>query len=200
MSEFNLDGPENDTVYNLNGPLDLEGLTEQLDRHRNATLWHLGFSSALNYPFETPFKKGEIGNEGTVNSGSGSELRGEIGGGGAPKRKGTSHSLAREAFRDYVRQATPLAATGRWAGLPDWSDNDALMELIDRESDYNPTAQNPRSTAYGLFQFLDSTWASYGIAKTSDPLQQTIAGLRYIKSRYSTPERALEFHNKNNWY
>lgn len=34
--------------------------------------------------------------------------------------------------------------------------------IIDCESGGNPTAQNPSSTASGLFQFLDSTWQSVG--------------------------------------
>ncbi len=78
----------------------------------------------------------------------------------------------------------------------DWDDKqvEAMARLCWRESRYNPLLQNPRSTAFGLWQFLDSTWRSYGIEKTSDPLLQTIAAIRYIKARYKTPRRALEFH------
>lgn len=32
------------------------------------------------------------------------------------------------------------------------------------------------STAYGIFQFLDSTWGGYGIPKTSDPTQHGVYG------------------------
>ena len=65
---------------------------------------------------------------------------------------------------------------------------------------FDNLSQNPTSTAYGMFQFLDSTWARYGAAKTSDPIQQTEAGIRYIKARYGTPTEALRFHKANNWY
>lgn len=75
----------------------------------------------------------------------------------------------------------------------------ALIELIDRESDFNHTAQNPKSTAYGLFQFLDGTWSKYG-EKTSDPNKQIEYGLKYIKDRYQTPSKALAYHNQNNSY
>lgn len=75
----------------------------------------------------------------------------------------------------------------------------ALIELIDRESDFNHTAQNPTSTAYGLFQFLDGTWSKYG-EKTSDPNKQIEYGLKYIKDRYKTPSKALAYHNQNNSY
>jgi hypothetical protein len=78
----------------------------------------------------------------------------------------------------------------------DWDDKqvEAMARLCWRESRYNPLLQNPRSTAFGLWQFLDSTWKYYGIEKTSDPLLQTIAAVRYIEDRYKTPKKALEFH------
>ena len=43
------------------------------------------------------------------------------------------------------------------------------------------------STAYGIAQFLDSTWAGTGIAKTSDGYRQIDAGLIYIENRYGSP-------------
>ena len=78
----------------------------------------------------------------------------------------------------------------------DWGDEqvEAMLRLCWRESRYNPLLDNPRSSAFGLWQFLDSTWKYYGIEKTSDPLLQTIAAVRYIEDRYETPEKALEFH------
>lgn len=69
-----------------------------------------------------------------------------------------------------------------------------------KESGWKNTAQNPTSTAYGIGQFLNSTWAGTGIAKTSDPRQQVLAMARYIKNRYGSPSRALAFHLAHNWY
>jgi hypothetical protein len=46
----------------------------------------------------------------------------------------------------------------------------------------------------------NSTWASYGIAKTSDSEQQDIAGGRYIKDRYINPAGALAHERAFNWY
>ncbi|WP_348240207.1 transglycosylase SLT domain-containing protein, partial [Salmonella enterica] len=62
-----------------------------------------------------------------------------------------------------------VAKSFGWGSGPLW---DALAWLIGKESSWNPKAQNPKSTAYGLFQFLDSTWASVGGRKTSDPTAQ----------------------------
>lgn len=76
------------------------------------------------------------------------------------------------------------------------------MELVARESSFNPNAKNKSSSAAGLFQFLDGTRASYGGGKVdwSDPYQQALAGVHYIKDRYGTPEKALAFWDKNGWY
>lgn len=89
-----------------------------------------------------------------------------------------------------------MAAAKGWTGA-EW---DALFAIVSKESTWNPTAQNPTSTAYGLFQFLNSTWATVGATKTSDPRLQTEAGLRYIEQRYGTPTRAWAFHQANNYY
>jgi Transglycosylase SLT domain len=79
-----------------------------------------------------------------------------------------------------------MAAARGWTGTQ-WN---ALYQLWQHESGWRNTAQNPTSTAYGIPQFLDSTWGGYGVHKTSDPGGQITAGLRYIASRYGTPTNA----------
>lgn len=68
------------------------------------------------------------------------------------------------------------------AGMPpgEWDD---FNELISHESGWNPTAQNPGSTAHGLGQFLDSTWRSVGGSKTDNPVQQLAYIFQYLKQR-----------------
>jgi hypothetical protein len=80
-----------------------------------------------------------------------------------------------------------------------WKD---LDQLVSHESGWNPTAQNPSSTAYGLFQFLDSTWKGTGFSKSSDPNVQIEAGLKYIESRYGNPQKAWDFWQRQSphWY
>jgi hypothetical protein len=75
-----------------------------------------------------------------------------------------------------------------------------LESLWGRESGWNPNAQNPSSTAYGIPQFLDSTWAGTGIAKTSDGNRQIDAGLIYIDSRYGSPCGAWDHSQSTGWY
>lgn len=89
-----------------------------------------------------------------------------------------------------------MAAARGWTGAQ-WN---ALYTLIMHESGFRNTAQNPTSTAYGMFQFLNSTWASTGYAKTSDPRAQALAGFQYIASRYGSPIGAWNFWSGHHWY
>lgn len=89
-----------------------------------------------------------------------------------------------------------MAADRGWTGHQ-W---EALNNLVMSESAWNHMAQNPASTAYGIGQFLDSTWATVGARKTSDPVGQISAMYDYIAQRYDNPARAWAFKQANNWY
>ena len=67
-----------------------------------------------------------------------------------------------------------------------------LEQLWTRESQWNPKAKNPKSTAYGIPQLLK--------LKTTDPYKQIDLGLKYIAHRYGTPCRALAHHLKVGHY
>jgi hypothetical protein len=75
-----------------------------------------------------------------------------------------------------------------------------LERLWGKESGWNPNAQNPSSTAYGIAQFLNSTWAGTGIAKTSDGYRQIDAGLIYIEKAYGSPCGAWAKSQSSGWY
>lgn len=66
----------------------------------------------------------------------------------------------------------------------------AFEQLMDHESGWNPSAQNPKSSAFGVFQFMDFTWKSYGCEKTEEVDMQITCGLRYIEARYKNPTNA----------
>lgn len=76
----------------------------------------------------------------------------------------------------------------------------ALIHLSFRESSHRSSARNTRSSAYGLFQFLNGTWRGTGFKKTSDPVIQTRAAIRYISLRYGDAESALNFQRRRGWY
>lgn len=109
----------------------------------------------------------------------------------------TGHLPERGYGSDSIESMLRSLALGQGWGLGDqWT---ALFNLVDAESGFNPNAQNPDSSAYGLFQFLDSTWAQYG-KKTSDPSLQIKYGLQYIADRYGDPLHAWAFHQSHGWY
>lgn len=80
---------------------------------------------------------------------------------------------------------------------------EAAKWIIGKESGWNPTATNPSSGAYGLFQFNPmggNTLASYLPDRNPDPAVQADAGARYIKDRYGSPTAAKAFWEQNGWY
>ena len=76
-----------------------------------------------------------------------------------------------------------------------------LDQLWISESDWDPTADNPTSTAYGIPQALtggthDNLPADY----MTNPVSQIRWGLWYIEKSYGTACSAWEFKQANDWY
>lgn len=90
-----------------------------------------------------------------------------------------------------------LTASYGWSTGAQW---DALVNLWTRESSWDNNAQNPNSTAYGIAQFLDTTWETVGGTKTSNPTIQIALGLKYIKNRYGNPANAWAHEESVGWY
>ena len=67
-----------------------------------------------------------------------------------------------------------------------------LVQLWHKESRWLPTADNKRSTAYGIPQLLRM--------KERNPYRQIDLGLKYITKRYDTPCLALAYHYKKGHY
>jgi TolA protein len=132
----------------------------------------------------------------------------------AAKAKADAAAKAAQAAKTRAPSAPAPAAAPAAAAAPAGSFQDyalsklggdsgqfsCLENLWGKESGWNPNAQNSSSTAYGIPQFLDSTWAGTGIAKTSDGYRQIDAGLIYIDSRYGTPCGAWGHSQSTGWY
>jgi len=92
-----------------------------------------------------------------------------------------------EVSRSHVRlQVKHIGWTG-----DEWV---CLDELVRRESNWSNIADNPNSSAYGLFQILKTP-------KDLSIEEQTQRGIKYIYSRYKgSPCKALQHHDRYGYY
>lgn len=81
-----------------------------------------------------------------------------------------------------------------------FTEEEMLLYIEQKESKGNHLAQNPHSTAFGRFQFLNSTWGLVGCTKTSDPIEQERCAILYMNAVYGGIEGAYWFHLRNNYY
>jgi len=121
----------------------------------------------------------------------------------------TTQSNARKALASphakyFDAEATAFLTvyTKGWS-VKEWN---CLRYVWTKESHFNPKAHNKSSGAYGIAQFMPSTWGNYKVVKTENAQLQIKYGLRYILKRYgsvSDPNGACNakaFWQKNNWY
>ena len=93
--------------------------------------------------------------------------------------------------------AKPLVAAQGWSD----SEYQCLVLLWNRESQWNPYAENSSSGAYGIPQALPgSKMASAGADWRTNPSTQINWGIGYIKGRYGTPCSAWAHSNAVGWY
>lgn len=110
---------------------------------------------------------------------------GSPGGGGAP--------VGGSSNWENVARRMAMNKYGYSAG-----DFNALDSIIERESGWNPNAVNPNGGAYGIPQILPD--AHPDVHLQGDPRGQIRWLLNYIENRYGSPQAALAFKNRENWY
>lgn len=90
--------------------------------------------------------------------------------------------MADNFFELYDRYGTEY-------GLP----NNALRAIAELESNHDPAAQNPNSSAGGLFQFVDQYAPAYGLTgnKRFDPEEATRAAAQMARENARVLKRAL---------
>ena len=89
-------------------------------------------------------------------------------------------------FKDYAKHTGWIKY--KW----NHEQHKCLLKLWGKESAWNPEADNPHSTAFGIAQMLKE--------KSTNGFVQVSNGLRYIEHRYTNPCNAWEFWQRNNWY
>lgn len=93
--------------------------------------------------------------------------------------------------------AAALLASYGWSG----SEFGCLVSLWNKESGWNPNAENASSGAYGIPQALPgSKMASAGADWQTNPETQIRWGLGYIQDRYGSPCGAWGHSESYGWY
>lgn len=65
------------------------------------------------------------------------------------------------------------------------------LRIAQIESSMDPAAKNPNSSASGLFQFISSTAAQYGLTDPFDPAANADAGARFTRDNAAALRRVL---------
>lgn len=117
----------------------------------------------------------------------------------AQVREAAAEALAAKYTPSYARAYARTYMKKHYG----WGESEyrALNQLWIRESNWDYTATNPTSGAYGIPQSLPANkMASEGKDWRTNPETQIRWGLKYIQQTYGSPSATLAFWNANNWY
>ncbi|KUM81025.1 transglycosylase SLT domain-containing protein [Streptomyces sp. ISL-22] len=127
----------------------------------------------------------------------------------APKKALAGAALAAATAGTLFAAAPAQAATTQASSaqslakkmISDSAQYQCFSKIVDHESDWNVTATNTSSGAYGLVQALPGNkMASAGSDWKTNPATQIEWGLDYMKDRYGSPCGAWNFWQANGWY
>lgn len=128
------------------------------------------------------------------------------------KKKITKKVYTKKYKKSKVRKAnTPKVSSNAYQNYAHdlvinkygWSEYDfqCLVKLWNRESGWNPLAENKKSKARGIPQSLPaSKMRSEGADYYTNGYTQIRWGLKYIKGRYGSPAKAWAHSQKKGWY
>ncbi len=121
----------------------------------------------------------------------------------AAKEKADAEAAAKKAGYDPNTKAPKEIARQMALNTYGWGADQFTCydNIIMRESMWDPFADNPTSSAYGIPQALPgSRMASEGADWKTNPATQIKWGLKYVKERYGTPCQAWSFKKAKGWY
>jgi len=97
---------------------------------------------------------------------------------------GLSATESSKNSKASLAQMAAIDAASKKYGVP----SNILYNVADIESDFNPNAANPKSSALGGFQFTNDTWKTYGTGDPEDRKdfnKSAMAAAKYLKSNYN---------------
>ena len=106
-----------------------------------------------------------------------------------PTKKHSAEIRWTKSLSKYYAKALISAQYEEW-GISEFR---ALKKLWGKESAWDHTADNPKSSAFGIPQIL-------GLAPTTPAPEQIARGLAYIQHRYGKPSVAWAHWRKHGWY
>jgi len=115
----------------------------------------------------------------------------------------TTRTDAKKALAStYVKyfDAQTIAFLTEYSAGKSMTEWKCLNSLWSHESHFNPKALNMGSHAFGIAQFLPSTWDNYNVKKTAVAQLQIKYGLHYIEKRYGDACNAWKFWQGHGWY
>ncbi|MFC6152672.1 lytic transglycosylase domain-containing protein [Nocardioides yefusunii] len=127
----------------------------------------------------------------------------------AKKAKKKSWAAKVRAVRAYkakvkrLAKSNPRAAARTMMRMRGYStaQQNCVIKLWNRESNWRWNAANPSSSAYGIPQALPgSKMRSHGRDWRTNPVTQIKWGLSYIKGRYGKPCNAWNHSQRRGWY
>jgi len=95
-----------------------------------------------------------------------------------------------KSLSKYYAKALMSAQYEQWDTKSEFR---ALSKLWGKESAWDHTADNPKSSAYGIPQLL-------GLESNTPAPEQIARGLAYIEHRYGKPSVAWAHWRKHGWY
>lgn len=114
-----------------------------------------------------------------------------------------AHQAPQAAGRSYTRHAVPTTGSAREYASSQMSADEfaCFSNIVERESGWSVTAENPSSGAYGLMQALPgSKMAAAGSDWRYSAATQIRWGIGYIDANYGSPCAAWEFWQSHGWY
>jgi hypothetical protein len=116
---------------------------------------------------------------------------------GSCQTAGAQAAYAPRAFFSFITHPKMYARMQ----VPSDKQYGCLVKLWNRESHWNPKAVNHSSGAFGIAQFLPTTWGNYKFEyKPKNPIKQIDYGLHYISVRYGSACKAWRHEKEYGWY